>query len=124
MFAMGLIAGIFGILAALLAMLIGGIGGAFNAAGAGGIVGLAVAALLFSIFGIIGASISKSKPKLAGTFMLISGVAGFVCISLFYIISGILFIVAGFIGIFTKRKNRNEKLAPGEYVVRPEGKQL
>lgn len=122
MFAMGLIAGIFGILAAILAMMIGGVAGAFNADGSEGIVGLGVAALLLSILGIIGASISKSKPKLAGTFMLIAGVGGFISISLFYLISGILFIVAGFIGIFTKPKN--EKLAPGEYTIKPEGKRL
>lgn len=124
MFAMGLIAGIFGIFAALLAMMFGGIGEAFGAEGAGQITGLAIAALLFSILGIIGASISKSKPKLAGMLMLISGIAGFICISLFYIISGILFIVAGFMGIFTRKQNQNQKLAPGEYTVKPEGKRL
>lgn len=123
MLAMGIIGGIFGILASIFAMVFGGLGSAFGAEGADQIVGLGFAAMLFSIVGIIGGSISKSKKKLAGWMLLISGVAGFICISLFFIISGILFIVAGLMGILSKSKV-NTKLAPGEYVVKPEGEPL
>lgn len=104
MFAMGIIGGIFGILASILALFIGGVGEAFGAEDASSVTGLGWGALLLSILGIIGASISKSKPKLAGALMLVSGIGGFICISLFYLISGILFIVAGFIGVFSKKK--------------------
>lgn len=125
MLAMGLIAGIFGILAAVLAMLIGGIGSAFHASGAHQIVSLALSAMLLSILGIIGASIAKNRPKLAGLFMLIAGVGGFISISLFYIISGILFIVAGLIGVFTRKKKGNDvQLTSGEYRIGPEGRPL
>lgn len=124
MFAMGLVGGIFGVIAALIAMFIGGIAGAFEAEEASQVSSLGVAALLFSILGIIGSAFSKSKPKLAGTIMLVSGIAGFICISLFYIISGVLFIVAGFMGIFTRKQNQNQKLASGEYTIKPEGKRL
>ena len=120
---MGIIGGVFGILASILAMTVGGIGSAFDAEGSDQVIGLGFAAMLFSILGIIGGSISKSKKKLAGYLLLISGVAGFICISLFYIISGILFIVSGLMGVFSKKKSK-AKLAPGEYVVRPEGERL
>ena len=104
MFAMGLIAGIFGIIASILAMFIGGIDAAFSDSGTSQITGLAIAALLFSILGIVGSAFAKSKPKLSGWLMLISGIAGFVSISMFYILSGVLFIIAGFMGILTKKK--------------------
>ncbi|NGZ73906.1 DUF4064 domain-containing protein [Saccharibacillus alkalitolerans] len=106
MFAMGLVGGIFGIIAAIVAMLIGGVDAAFSESGTSQITGLAVSALLFSILGIIGSAFSKSKPKLAGWLMLISGIAGFISISMFYILSGVLLIVAGFMGIFSKKKNK------------------
>lgn len=103
MLAMGIIGGVFGIIASILAMTVGGIGSAFGADGADTVVGLGFAALLFSILGIIAGSIAKTKTKLAGYLLLLSGIAGFICISLFWIISGILFIVSGLIGIFAKK---------------------
>lgn len=104
MFAMGLVGGIFGIIASLIAMFVGGIDAAFSDSGTSSITGAAVAALLFSVLAIIGSAMSKSKPKLAGWFMLISGVAGIICIFMLYILSGILLIVAGFMGILSKKR--------------------
>lgn len=101
---MGLIAGIFGIIASIVALMIGGIDAAFSESGTSSVTGLAISALLFSILGIVGAAFTKSKPKLAGWLMLVSGVAGFISISMFYILSGVLFIVAGFMGILSKKK--------------------
>lgn len=106
MLAMGIIGGVFGIIAAIIAMMVGGVGAAFGASGAHSIVGLGFGAMLFSILGIIGGAIAKAKTKLAGWLLLISGIAGFICISAFFIISGILFIVAGLIGVFSKKKNQ------------------
>jgi hypothetical protein len=106
MMAMGIIGGIFGILASILAMTVGGIGSAVGADGANSVMGLGFVAMLFSVLGIIAGTIAKSKTKLAGILLLVSGIAGFICISLFFIISGILFIVAGLIGIFAKANNR------------------
>ncbi|SFJ67867.1 hypothetical protein SAMN02799624_05444 [Paenibacillus sp. UNC496MF] len=120
MLAMGIIGGIFGIIASIIAMMVGGIGSAFAADGANQIVALGFVAMLFSILGIIGGAISRSKKKLAGTFLLVSGIGGFICISLFFTISGILFIVAGLMGLLSKKA----KLAPGEYKVKPEGQAL
>jgi len=104
MFAMGLVGGIFGIIASLIAMFIGGVDAALSSTGTSSVTGLAISALLFSILGIVGAALSKSKPKVAGWLMLVSGIAGFISISMFYILSGVLFIVAGFMGIFSKKK--------------------
>ncbi len=73
MFAMGLIAGIFGIVASVLAMMVGGVDAAFSSTGTSQITGLGISALLFSILGIVGAAMTKTKPKVAGWLMLISG---------------------------------------------------
>lgn len=105
MFVMGLIAGIFGIIASLIAMFVGGLGSALSVSGSSSVTGLGIAALLLSILGIVGAALSKSKPKLAGWFMLVSGVGGFISISMFYILSGVLFVVAGFMGVLSKKKS-------------------
>ncbi|OMG02699.1 hypothetical protein BK146_00985 [Paenibacillus sp. FSL R7-0333] len=112
MFAMGLIGGITGIIASLLAMAIGGVDAAFSDSGTSSITGLAVSALLFSILGIVGSAFSKSKPKLAGYLMLVSGVAGAISISLFYVLSGVLLIVAGFMGVLSKKKAGNSTVPP------------
>lgn len=105
MFAMGLIAGICGIIAALISMFIGGVAEAFGGNGSQ-IGGLGIGALLFSILGIIGAVMIKSKPKLAGAFMLVAGIGGLICISFFYILSAILFVIPGFVGLFAKKQSK------------------
>ncbi|GIP19944.1 DUF4064 domain-containing protein [Paenibacillus sp. J22TS3] len=103
MFAMGLIAGIFGIIASVLAMMVGGMDAAFSSTGTSQITGLGISALLFSILGIVGAAMTKTKPKVAGWLMLISGIAGFISIFMFYILSAVLFVVGGFMGILSKK---------------------
>lgn len=108
MFAMGLIAGIFGIIASIIALFIGGVDAAFSDSGSSSITGLAISAMLFSILGIIGAAMAKAKPKVAGIIMLVSGIAGLISISMFYILSAVLFVVGGFMGILSK-KNAQSK---------------
>ncbi|QCT02744.1 hypothetical protein E6C60_2029 [Paenibacillus algicola] len=104
MFAMGLVAGIFGVIASIIALTVGGIDAAFSNDGTSSILGLGLTAMIFSILGIIGAAMSKPKPKVAGVLMVISGIAGFISISFFYILSAILFIIGGFMGILGKRE--------------------
>jgi len=36
--------------------------------------------------------------------MLASGIAGFICISVFYLLPGVLLVIGGFMGIFSKKK--------------------
>ncbi len=92
---LGLIGGIFGFFGALFAIGIGGLGGAFGASGASDIVGLGFAAIIFSIIGIIGAVTVKSKPKRAGTLMIISAFGGLICISLAFLLPFILLLIGG-----------------------------
>lgn len=107
MFAMGLIAGIFGIIASIIALMVGGIDAALSDSGSSSITGLGISAMLFSILGIVGAAMSKAKPKAAGILMVISGIAGFISISMFYILSGVLFVIGGCMGLFGKREPQN-----------------
>jgi hypothetical protein len=102
MFAMGLIGGICGIFGGIFAVMFGGIAGAFGSEGASQISSLGFVAILASVVGIVGASISKTKPKVAGWMMIGSGVVGVISISAFYMVSVILFVVAGIIGLRTK----------------------
>lgn len=103
-FVLGLIGGIFGILSGIVALLIGGIGGAVGASGATSVVGLAMVAMLLSILGIVGSAIVKGNAKLGGIFMTVSAIGGTICISAFYILPGILLIVAGLMALIRKDK--------------------
>lgn len=111
MFAMGLVGGIFGIIAAIVAMMIGGLDAAFSETGTSDISTFAIVALLVSIVGIVGSAFSKSKPKLAGWLMLISAFVGFMSISMAYVLPGVLLAVAGFMGIFSRKKIKDAPTA-------------
>lgn len=104
-FVLGLIGGIFGVMGAMIALFIGGVDAAVNSSGQSEIIGLGWAAVAFSILGIVGASIVKGKPKLGGGFMTIAAVAGIICISMFYILPGILLIIGGLMGLIRKDKS-------------------
>lgn len=103
-FIFGLIGGIIGFICALAALFIGGIGEAFNAEGAETVGNLGVAAIVFSIIAIIGAALVKSKPKFAGVLFVISAIGGFISISMFYILPGILILIAGIMALFKKEQ--------------------
>ncbi|MEV2696227.1 DUF4064 domain-containing protein [Paenibacillus larvae] len=102
MFAMGLTGGIFGIISGIIAFFIGGVGSALGASGAQSVGTLGFVAILFSILGIIGAAMSKAKPKLAGIFMVVAGIGGFISVSMLYILSAVLLIIGGCMGLFKK----------------------
>lgn len=61
-----------------------------------------------SILAIIGLVVVKSNPKLGSSFMLIAAIGGFICTSAFYILPGILLLIAGLMGLLKK----NKKLTP------------
>jgi len=103
-FVLGLIGGIFGFFGSFIALAVGGIGGAFGASGASTISSLGWFALLFSILGIIGSVVVKHKAKLGGIFMIISAIGGLICISFFYILSFVLLLIAGLMGVIKKDK--------------------
>lgn len=101
-FWLGIIGGIFGILAAILVVLIGGIGEAFNATGASALYTNAAGAFVFSIVGIAGGVLEQRK--IIGAALMIVGALGvIVSISLFGVLTFILFLVGGILILMQKR---------------------
>ena len=88
----GLIIGIFGSVAGFIAALIGLLVGGIDAAIGGGteLAWLGFVALIVSIVALIGAALAIAKPRFSAITMLVCGVAGFVCISAFWIPAGLL----------------------------------
>lgn len=103
-FVLGLIGGIFGIICAFIALLIGGMGAAFEAEGANTIIGLGWGAVGLSILGIVGSVMVRGKAKVGGIMMTIAAIGGFICISIFFLLPGILLLIGGLMGIFRKDK--------------------
>ncbi|MCU4770177.1 DUF4064 domain-containing protein [Bacillus toyonensis] len=103
-FVLGLIGGIFGIICAFVALLIGGMGAAFEADGANTIIGLGWGAVGLSILGIVGSVMVRSKAKVGGIMMTVAAIGGFICISLIYLLPGVLLLIGGLMGIFRKDK--------------------
>jgi uncharacterized membrane protein len=105
-FVLGLIGGIFGIIAGIMAMTIGGVASAFSADGANTITSLGIGAILLSVLGIVGAVVVRNKGKLGGLFMTIAAIGGIICVSYFYILSGILLIIPGIMGLVKKDQSK------------------
>ncbi|MGG0282890.1 DUF4064 domain-containing protein [Bacillus pacificus] len=103
-FVLGLIGGIFGILCAFIALFIGGLGSALEADGANTVIGLGWGAVGLSILGIVGSVMVRSKAKAGGIMMTVAAIGGFVCISLIYLLPGVLLLIGGLMGIFRKDK--------------------
>ncbi|MBI5060860.1 MAG: hypothetical protein HZB67_00940 [Candidatus Aenigmarchaeota archaeon] len=99
---LGLLGGIFGFFAGILALGIGGIGSVFGASGAGQIMLQAGVAILFSLIGIVGAALVKGRPKMGGWIMIISAFVGLIAISLFFLLSFVLLLVGGIMGVRRK----------------------
>lgn len=105
-FVLGLIGGIFGIIAGIMAMTVGGLASAFSADGASTVSNLGIGAILLSVLGIVGAVIVRTKGKLGGLFMTIAAIGGIICVSYFYILSGILLIIPGIMGLVKKNQSK------------------
>ncbi|AKE15094.1 MAG TPA: DUF4064 domain-containing protein [Bacillus sp. (in: Bacteria)] len=103
-FVLGLIGGIFGIICAFVALLIGGMGAAFEADGANTVIGLGWGAVALSILGIVGSVMVRSKAKVGGIMMTVAAIGGFICISIIYLLPGVLLLIGGLMGIFRKNK--------------------
>jgi len=103
---LGIIGGLAGIAGAFFALLVGGLGKAFGAAEAQTVIGLGWAAIPLSLLGIVGGAMAKAKPTAAGILMLISGIGGFIAISMGYIIAGPLLVIGGVFALIG-RKERN-----------------
>ncbi|WP_114555727.1 DUF4064 domain-containing protein [Bacillus sp. K6W] len=103
-FVLGLIGGIFGIICAFVALLIGGMGAAFEADGANTVIGLGWGAVALSILGIVGSVMVRSKAKVGGIMMTVAAIGGFICISIIYLLPGVLLLIGGLMSIFRKDK--------------------
>ncbi|MDF9507617.1 DUF4064 domain-containing protein [Bacillus cereus] len=103
-FVLGLIGGIFGILCAFIALFIGGLGSALEADGANTVIGLGWGAVGLSILGIVGSVMVRSKAKAGSIMMNVAAIGGFICISLIYLLPGVLLLIGGLMGIFRKDK--------------------
>ncbi|MBP1082314.1 DUF4064 domain-containing protein [Bacillus capparidis] len=106
-FVLGLIGGIFGFIGAIMALAIGGIDAAVNSTGSSDIIGLGWGAIFLSILGIVASVIVRKKPKLGGILLLVSGVGGLICISLFYLLPAVLLIIPGIMGLVRKDKSQS-----------------
>jgi hypothetical protein len=98
-FILGLIGGIIGFFAGGAAVAIGGVGVALASQGASQTIGQGFGAIIFSIVGIAGVAILKSKTKIAGYLMIISAFGGLICISVFFILSFVMLLIAGIMAV-------------------------
>lgn len=105
-FVLGLIGGIFGFIGAFMALFFGEIDAAFNEAGSSSLSGLGWSAVIFSILAIVGAVLVKSRPKLGGILMLVSAIGGFISIFMFYMLSAVLLLIGGLMGVLKKKDKR------------------
>lgn len=99
---LGIIGGIFGLFAAIIALVVGGIGSAVGAEGGSTVVGLGWLAILCAIVGIVGAALVNSKTQIAGILMLLSALGGFISISFFWLLPGVLLLIAGLLALIRK----------------------
>jgi len=106
---LGIMGGLAGLAGAIFALLVGGLGAALEAEGAQTVIGLGWAAIPLSLLGIVGGALASAKPTAAGILMLVSGIGGFVAISMGYIIGGPLLILGGIFALIGRREQAKEK---------------
>jgi hypothetical protein len=87
---LGITGGVFGILSGFLAMFIGGVGTAFGLDQSGMVFVLGMAAIVISVIGIIGGALAGRNPLAAAVLIGFAGVTGFLAISLFWILAGLM----------------------------------
>jgi hypothetical protein len=85
-------------------MVVGGVGSAFEAEGSGTVTGLGLAAIFIAVVGIIGGALAKGKPTVASILQALTCVFGFIAVSLFWIISGPLFLVGALLAFLGRPK--------------------
>lgn len=104
-FILGLLGGLIGVGSAFFAMFFGTVDEAIN--GSSEVTSLGGVALVVSLIAIVASVVVKFKAKLGGWLMLACGVAGLICISLFYVLPFVLLLIAGLMGIIRKPKKQN-----------------
>lgn len=107
---LGILGGIIGLFVSLFGSIIA-IGGAALGSPDSGFAGLVWATLGFSVLGIISGSLAIAKPRIAGKFLIISGIGGLISSSIFYIISAPLMVIAGIFALLGSRSQETLKEA-------------
>lgn len=110
---LGLIGGIIGLFAAGIALGVGALGGATGVQGSDTVVGLGWAALALSVVGIVGGALALAKPRAAAVLLLLAGIGGLVAISLAYVVSGPLLIIAAVLAFLGRAKKAPRPVAIG-----------
>jgi uncharacterized membrane protein len=65
-------------------------------------IGRGIGALIFAIVGLIAGINVKKKHQLAGIFLLIAAIAGYIFLFIGFIVPGILFIIGGILALVSK----------------------
>lgn len=99
---LGVVGGIFGILSGVFAIFIGGFGAVLDIHSAETVIELGFGAVVLGIIGIIGGAIVNRNNKVASGLLLVSGILGFIAISVFWVIPGVLLIVGGALAFRSK----------------------
>jgi hypothetical protein len=102
-FWIGIIGGIFGILGAILAIMIQSISDTFNATSGTSLYYNAAAAIIFSIVGIAG-GVLEARKILGAALMIIGAFGVLISISLFGVLTFILFLVGGIVILMQKKE--------------------
>ncbi|HET9017855.1 MAG TPA: DUF4064 domain-containing protein [Thermomicrobiaceae bacterium] len=100
---LGIIGGVFGLIAALLAMFVGGVGSALQDSSGHTVAGLGLAAFFIAVVGIVGGAVAPKYPRMAALLELVAGIAGFVAVSLFWILSGPLFLIGALLAFLGRK---------------------
>lgn len=101
---LGIIGGVFGILAGLFALTVGGAAAGLEAKGGGEVAGLGFVAVLLGVMGVVGGAVANNHPRAAAALQLIAGIGGFIAVSLFWVLAGILLILGGIFGFAGREK--------------------
>jgi hypothetical protein len=108
----GIAGGVFGIIFGAIGMAIGGVGVGFGSHLMGAVMGVSIAAMVLAVIGIVGAVMADADSILPFLLMLIPGVAGFACITVFWLLPGIL-LVAGSALAYAGRKRAKSAAVAG-----------
>jgi hypothetical protein len=100
----GIIGGAFGLVCAIIFFFIGGLSKGLGADAeiAGNILIISLIAIIASIIGIIGGALATKKSRVAAVMMGLSLLIGFVTLSFFYIIPGVMLFVGAVLAWFGK----------------------
>lgn len=99
---LGILGSIFGIFGGLFAIVIDGIDSTFNNTNGGEITGLGISVILICLVTLILSCIINKKRVVIGVLLIIGGIANFILIGFFGVLSGILILVAGILALIRK----------------------